>query len=161
MSEEFRAALALRMLRRIPRFGAWARGVREFETPHGKIGFRQIAILWFLRYELPPGEAVFPSQIAAFSAVQPSVITRALAKLEDAGLIERAVDTDDHRRFRITMTEKGREISIFVEKLYMDDMLASMAHLDMAQMEEFDRNIELLDAITDNLERRRTQRRNG
>jgi len=159
MSEDSRAALAMRMLTSLPKFGAWAKGIREFATPHGKVGFRQVAILWFLRYELPPGEKVSPSRIASYSAVQPSVITRALAKLETAGLIERAIDPEDHRRFQITITEKGMEVSVFVEKLYMDDLLASMAHLDDAQIGELERNVALLDAITDELQERQARHR--
>lgn len=161
MSEDFRAALALRMLRTLPKFGAWAKGVHEFGTPHGRVGFRQVAILWFLRYELPPGENVSPSQIAAYNSVQPSVITRALAKLETSGLIERAIDPDDHRRFQITITEKGMEVSIFIEKLYMDDLRASMAGLDKNQIEELDRSVTLINDLTNDLQERRASHRSG
>lgn len=159
MGEDSRSALAMRILTSLPKFGSWANGIREFETPHGKVGFRQIAILWFLRYELPPGENVSPSQIAAFNSVQPSVITRALAKLEAAGFIQRAVDPSDHRRFHITMTDKGMEISTFVEKLYMDDLLASMSGLDDAQIDELDRNVGLLDDLVVDLQQRQVKHR--
>ncbi|HWV36395.1 MAG TPA: MarR family transcriptional regulator [Thermomicrobiales bacterium] len=161
MGEESRTALAMNMLTSLPKFGAWASGVREFKTPHGKIGFRQLAILWFLRYETAPDESVSPSQIAAYNAVQPSVITRALAKLEASGLIERTIDPVDHRRFRITMTPKGMDVSIYVEKLYMDDLLASMAHLDESQIRELDRNVAILDAISDDLQDRQAKHRAG
>lgn len=161
MSEDPRVALAVRMLTSLPKFGAWASGVREFETPHGKVGFRQLAILWYLRHELRSGEHVSPSQIAAYNAVQPSVITRALAKLEASGLIERAVDPADHRRFHIAITDKGMEISTFVEKLYVDDLLDSMANLDDARVAELSRNVALLDSIADELQDRQVKDRTG
>lgn len=161
MGGKVRADLAMRIVTALPKFGSWANGFREFDTPHGRVGFRQLTILWFLRYESPPGESVSPSQIAAYSSVQPSVITRALAKLEAAGLIERAIDPDDHRRFQITITDKGLEVSIFVEKLYIDDILASMADLDDGEITELARNVEILDGIADELQERQTKHRAG
>mgnify|MGYP000479316547 CR=1 FL=1 len=78
-----RLTLARTMLNSLPRFGQWADTVREFETPFGTIGYRQASILWLLRYELIPPSDMTPTGFAHFYRVQPSVVTRALAKLVD------------------------------------------------------------------------------
>lgn len=46
--------------------------------------------------------------LATALAVSPSVISRALVPLEQAGLIERRPDTDDARAWRLTLSDLGR-----------------------------------------------------
>lgn len=159
MADQDRTTLARTMVESLPKFGAWANGFREFETPYGKVGFRQLAILWFLRFELPSGEPATPTRISEHSSVQPSVITRALTRLESAGFIERKVDPADHRRFFVTITEKGLEISQHVEDWCTQEMLVCMADLDDEQVEELERSVAMLDEIADKLRRRQTEHR--
>lgn len=153
MADDSRVALAQRMVSELPKFGSWANGFRDFETPWGKIGFRQAAILWVLRFDLLDKGNVSPTGLAEFHRVQPSVITRALARLEAGGFIERHADPADGRRAVIVMTDRGRRISEYIEKLYISDMLAGMAFLDDAQVAELDRNVERLSRIVESLER--------
>lgn len=159
MTDQDRAALARKMVESLPKFGSWANGFREFETPYGKVGFRQLAILWFLRFQLPSGEHVTPTQISENSSVQPSVVTRALTRLESAGFVERKVDPADHRRFFVTITDKGLEISQHVESWYTREMMACMADLSDRQVEELERSVALLDGIADELRHRQTEHR--
>lgn len=161
MTERIRVELARRMVGSLPKFGAWANGFREFETPHGKVGFRQLAILWYLRYESSPGEDISPTKLADYSSVQPSVITRALAKLEAHGLIARTIDPNDHRRSRITITDKGMVVSTHVEQWYTRDIVASMASLSDEQIDTLSQNVELLDEIIEDLLLRQADLRTG
>lgn len=141
----------------LPRFGAWANGIRDFETPYGKLGLRQLAILWLIRHGHVPAEEMSPTALATHFDVQPSVITRALAKLEAGGFVERTVDVRDSRRFLITLTDKGRSVSEFVEQLFVSDVADSIAELRDEQIAELSRTVAVLDAVTDDLERKRRQ----
>lgn|GEM_PF-2026924 len=155
MTDQEREQLALRMVTSLPRFGLWATAMRDFETPFGKLGFRQMAILWSLRYDLTPGQEMTPSKLAELNGVQPSVITRALDKLEHGGFITRAIDQHDHRSFHIVITQKGKDVGVYVERLYIDDITGSMAALDDDQIAELARNVEIIDDIVTNLEAQR------
>jgi DNA-binding MarR family transcriptional regulator len=150
--EPSRLSLAFTMLTALPRFGLWAEGVREFETPYGTIGYRQAAILWILRYELLPPNEMTPSGFACFHRVQPSVVTRALAKLEHAGFIERHTDPDDSRVSRISITSQGMAISVFIEQIYMDDLIAALAPVPDAEIEALRQSVETLNQVVVRLE---------
>ena len=158
MTDDERSDLALRMVSTLPGFGSWADSFRDFDTVHGKVGYRQLSILWALRYGLVPDNEFSPTRLAAFFRVQPSVATRALAKLESAGFITRAVDASDHRVSRIAITEKGREVSVFVERLYVDDVLDSISCLTGDQMAELRRSMDVLTAILEDLQSKRERR---
>jgi DNA-binding MarR family transcriptional regulator len=142
----------------LPKYGRWANGFRDFDTPYGRIGFRQLAVLWAIRYNLVPDSDVSPSRLAALQEVQPSVMTRALAKLESNGFVVRATDPRDGRRSRIEVTRKGQHVSKFVEDLYVDDIVGSLSLLDDARVEELHRCIEALGSIVDDLETKRKDR---
>ena len=159
MSNQDREHLALRMVSVLPRFGMWTATFRNFDTPHGKLGYRQTAILWLLRYEQLPKEELTPTRIAAFHHVQPSVVTRALDKLAAGGYITRTHDEMDRRRIHIAITEKGQEASIYVERLYLDAITDSMVDFDNEQIAGLVRNVELINDMTNTLENRRTEGR--
>lgn len=51
-----------------------------------------------------------PGALADFEHVSPPVMTRVLGRLEEAGLVRRAVHPEDGRQVRVTLTEEGREV---------------------------------------------------
>jgi DNA-binding MarR family transcriptional regulator len=159
MSDQERERLAFRMVTSLPKYSNWATTFRDFDTPYGKLGFRQMAILWMLRYEHLPADEITPTRIAAHHHVQPSVVTRALDKLVEGGYITRTHDEVDRRRINIAITDKGREASLYVERLYIDELTDSMSSLDDDQIAELAANVEILDDIVTNLEQRRTEGR--
>jgi DNA-binding MarR family transcriptional regulator len=156
--ETSRRALAFAMLTQLPRFGIWAESVREFDTPFGTIGYRQASILWVLRFELLPRELMTPTGFATFHRIQPSVVTRALAKLEQHGFIQRAIDPVDTRVSHISITEAGIAISQYIEQLYIDDLLAALAIVPDAELCELERSVAVLSRIVDDLDERRLRR---
>ena len=158
MSDVSRTELARYMVATLPAFGHWANSFRDFDTPYGKVGFRQLSVLWAIRYRLIPDDDVSPSRLAEFHDVQRSVITRALAKLESAGFVVRTSDSHDKRRAHIEITQRGRRLSEFVEDLYTREMLASMSFLNDNQIAELRRNVETLGKIVNDLEDRRATR---
>ena len=161
MSNQDREQLAFEMITSLPKFGSWATAFRDFDTPHGKLGFRQLAILWLIRFEHIPQDEITPTRIAALQNVQPSVVTRALDKLAAGGYITREHDEIDRRRIHIGLTDKGVEASIYVERLYLDEIVSSMADLDDAQIGSLAQCVRMLGAITQDLEQRRTNDRAG
>lgn len=161
MSDESRRELADRMVRDLPRFGRWAFAVRDFETPFGKVGFRQLAILWVLRFRPNPDGEAKPSDFAALLEVKPSVVTRVLAKLALHGFIERRVDPDDGRRFHIQITKSGIDVSKYVEEVFVQELLAGVDHLDDAEIDSLMTHVAMLTEIVGKLEENRRVRGSG
>lgn len=158
MFEDDRSELARKIVSTLPRYGRWARGFRDFDTPFGKLGYRQLAILWAIRYRLIPEDEVSPTRLAQLHEVQPSVVTRSLAKLEAGGFVERSVRPADARSHHIRITERGRQASEFVERLYVDDLVDSMGFLKDEHIDELQTSVETLGRIVEDLERKRTNR---
>ncbi len=53
-----------------------------------------------------------PKALALAEGVQPQSVTRALADLEEAGLVLRRQDEADHRQFLLEITASGRELIV-------------------------------------------------
>ncbi len=154
-----RSQLAARMVQILPVFGEWAKAVRDFETPHGKLGFRQASILYGMRHGLMGDGAVSPGLLADHYGVQPSVITRVLVRLEGGGFITRQSDPDDRRAQTLHITELGVTISTYIEDLFVHEMLDSMAFVDDDQLEDLGASLAILQRIALNLDVRRRQHR--
>lgn len=154
MDDLSRRALARQMVNILPGFGHWANGIRDFRTPYGKLGTRQVAILWILRHDIIPADRLSPTRIAEFHHIQPSVITRALAKLEEGGFIERTLDTIDRRRTRLRITDRGIEASQYVEDLYTREMMAGMRDLTDEQVAVLEQSMEPLAQVVQVLSER-------
>lgn len=146
------------MVRNLPRYGRWAFAVRDFETPYGKVGFRQASILWALRYNMIPGDDATASYFANYLEVQPSVVTRVLAKLEANEFIDRTVDPNDGRRYYIQITEKGIHLSEFVEELFVQELLAGVSSYDDEQIESLAQHVAMLTDVVQILEDNRKTR---
>lgn len=119
---------------------------------YGRIGYRQAAILYAIRHDLIPSDDVTPTRLATFFEVQPSVVTRALARLEVSQFIERVSDPRDGRRCYIQVTEKGKQVSELVEELFTKQVLDSIEFLDDDQIDELRRNVEILNQVAESLE---------
>jgi DNA-binding MarR family transcriptional regulator len=156
MAEE-RRHVARQIVGSMPTFGTWATAINEYETPFGKVGYRQLELLWAIRHGLIPGEQVTPSGIAAFFRVQPSVVTRIVAKLEASGFVTRFDDPNDGRSFHIEISERGVELSKYVEEIYNQEVLDELADFSDDEVAELGRAVEILHRIGGNLlHRRRT-----
>ena len=106
------------MVQSLPGWGLWAIDVRDFQTPYGSIGFRQASILWVLRTQAIDEADRTPTGIAKHFGVQNSAITRAVDKLEQGGYLLREVAFEDRRRHYLVLTQKGADISEWIERLY-------------------------------------------
>lgn len=149
--QDARKALALEMISTLPTWGTWAATMRDVETPHGKVGYRQSSILWILRNELLPPEERSTTGIAAHTRVQNSVVTRACERLEHLGLIQRIVHAEDRRRSTIEITEAGREASIYIERLFTESIVGEMQELDDSEIADLQKSVRHLAAMINKL----------
>jgi DNA-binding MarR family transcriptional regulator len=154
-SDAERIELARAIVTSLPKFGAWASTSRQFHTPYGQLGYRRISILWVLRHEMLPEKEMTASGLAQLYRVQPSVITRALASLESEGFITRSVDPEDSRVIRIAITERGLELSRYVENLYIQEVLEAISSVPAERLGPLKESVIELDCIADELDRRR------
>lgn len=81
-----------------------ARRLRQ-EASEG-LGPSQVATLSSVERHGP----LTPSRLAELERVQRPTVTRLVARLEDAGLIERAIDPSDGRSCRVSVTAAGSEL---------------------------------------------------
>jgi DNA-binding MarR family transcriptional regulator len=142
-----RGHLAQQMVLVLPGFGRWASEIRDFETPYGRAGQRQLEALYMLRHELLNSSIPPATALADLFQIQRSVVTRVLAKLEGAGYITRQADPRDARTQRITVTERGRLLSDFVEQEYFKEMEAALDGISLDDQACLERAIVLLSDV--------------
>jgi DNA-binding MarR family transcriptional regulator len=135
----------------LPGFGRWASRIRDFETPHGSAGIRQLEVLYMLRHRLLDPEMAFATAIAERFGIQRSVVTRILSKLENAGYIVRTPDPEDGRATHIEITETGRKLSDYVEAEYFREMEAALGEIDEAGIETMEQALTILLDVGENL----------
>lgn len=139
--------LAARMVQTLPSWGVWAVDVRDFKTPYGSIGFRQASILWVLRYRKVPDVERTPTGIAKYFGIQNSAITRAVDKLEQGGYLVREIAFEDRRRHYLVPTQKGEDISMWIERLFTEPLQSVLDELSHEEIAALDMQIDKLFAI--------------
>lgn len=138
------AYLAQRMVLLLPAFGRWAGRIRDFETPYGKAGYRQIEALYMMRHNLLDPSVPVATALAEGFQIQRSVVTRVLARLESSGYIVRTPDPHDNRAQQIDLTETGRLLSDYVEQLYFDEMQQALGEIDPDDLACMERSLDIL-----------------
>jgi DNA-binding MarR family transcriptional regulator len=94
-------------------FGRIGRLSRILETAVEEVfrrhGLRQgeFDVLAALRRSGPP-YALIPSELSELLMMSRAGMTNRLDRLEDAGLVERTLDPQDRRSFRVTLTARGK-----------------------------------------------------
>ncbi len=146
-----RGLLVQRMVFVLPGFGRWASTIREFETPYGHAGIRQLEVLYILRHDLLKKEEISATSLATHLQIQRSVVTRILMKLESSGFITRMTDPRDHRAQQITITERGKLMSDYVEQEYFDEMSAALGSLEGDDLACMERSMQILVRVSSNL----------
>lgn len=136
--------LAARMVHTLPGWGLWSLDVRDFVTPYGSIGFRQASILWLLRENADNDSARTPTSIAKRFGVQNSAITRAVDKLEQGGYLVRETAFEDRRKHYLVLTQKGIDISDWIERLYTAPLQEELDALSPDEKEALAEQIEVL-----------------
>ena len=97
------------------------------------------------------GEPMRQKDVAAALALDKSSIVRVLRGLEEAGLIVRGEDADDHRAKPIVITAKGRKLADRVERMSRQlehELLHEIAAVDLATTRD---TLERLSALLERL----------
>lgn len=121
--------------------------MRDFDTPLGKIGYRQAEALYYLRTNLFGPGPVSPSVMARTFSVHPSALTRVLNRLEEHGYIERHQDPVDRRGQTIHITPAGEAISILVERMVIERMAEALSTIPSSQLPALADQVEVLHEI--------------
>lgn len=143
--------LARDMVLVLPGFGRWASAIRDFETPYGSAGIRQLEVLYALRHNLLDPSIPPATALAENFQIQRSVVTRILAKLESAGYITRKPDQRDLRAWRIEITETGRLLSDYVEREYFLEMEEALGELSERDLNALEHAMGILTRVKRNL----------
>jgi len=88
-------------------------------------------------------DGIIQEELASNVHMNESTITRALKKLEDAGMVHREVDENNRRRKIITVTEKGRDAVDKIRKLdeEWDDKIRSLSPSEKTELKEILRTL--------------------
>jgi DNA-binding MarR family transcriptional regulator len=86
----------------------------EAHSREEKLSVARVRLLTWLLVSERAGQPpkVSPTMLSHFHNVSRNTISALLSGLEEQGLIERAVDPEDRRRFHIKLTGAGREIAL-------------------------------------------------
>lgn len=89
-------------------FAAGSLGVRLCEQTAARHGlsFNDFQVLAAIR-SVGDGNGIRPGTIARIVSISPPAITGRLDHLEQAGLVVRALDPDDRRGWRVSLTDEG------------------------------------------------------
>lgn len=82
-------------------------------------------------------EGITPTSLSRYQFVSKNTISALLRGLEEQGLIQRALDAEDYRLFRIQLTPAGRELiqSTAPERIQqMNEMLAGLSDEECNQL---------------------------
>lgn len=135
----------------LPAFGRWASKIRDFETPYGRAGIRQLEVLYMLRHDLLDPATPAATALAEHFQIQRSVVTRLLMKLELSGYITRQQDPRDGRAQQIVITENGRLLSDYVEQEFFKEMEGALGEIGAADLASLEQAISLLRQVSSNL----------
>lgn len=106
----------------------------------GLSGPRWVLLMRLMAEELHNGgEATSPTRLSRCQNVSKNTISALLRGLEDQGLVERALDPDDKRVFRIRLTRAGRQLiqaTATENVLYFNDLVSGLSPAERAQLIE-------------------------
>jgi DNA-binding MarR family transcriptional regulator len=88
-----------------------------------------------------------PSELATRERVQRPTVTRVLARLEEAGLVDRAADPDDRRCSLVSISAAGRELLDAVRTRKDAYLAMRLESLDAADRETLDRAAAILERM--------------
>lgn len=82
-------------------------------------------------------DGICPSSLSRFQRVSRNTISALLRGLEQQGLVQRALDREDRRRFRIELTAAGRELvkSTAPQRIrYLNHMVSGLSGVEHQQL---------------------------
>jgi len=88
-----------------------------------------------------------PSDLASIERVQRPTATRIVARLEDAGLVERVADPTDGRSFTVSITAEGRDLMNKLRTRKNAYLARRIRRLDDEDLATLDRAADILEDL--------------
>ena len=114
------------------------------QSSTGDVTPSQLSVMATLQRE---GEALTLSQLAALERVQPPSMTRVVASLERAGLVQRTVSEDDRRFARVDLTAEGRQLIKSIRRRKDAWLARRLAELSPVEVAEVERVLPVLERL--------------
>ena len=115
--------------------------VLRSHTASDEVSASQYSVLAYLQRS---GEPATPGALAAFEHVSPPVMTRLLARLEEAGLVERGAHPQDGRQVLITLTPAGEELVVRGRRERDEWLRARLGEIDAEERGTLREAVEIL-----------------
>jgi DNA-binding MarR family transcriptional regulator len=87
-------------------------------------------------------------ELAAIEQVAPPTITKVVAKLEDAGLVERDIDVSDRRVCRVTLTVDGQRWMDQDRTRRREWLTKRVEELDASEVVQLTAAVEIIETLT-------------
>ena len=94
---------------------------------------------------------VTPSELARLEHVNPTMLSRVLGKLDDAGLVDRSPDPDDLRSASLTATTNGRRVHERIKAQRAAVMARGVDSLPAAEQALLEGALDALEHLSDEL----------
>jgi DNA-binding MarR family transcriptional regulator len=101
------------------------------------------------------GERVRLSEIAGAEGLNPTMLSRVIAGLAEAGLVSRASDEDDKRAAWVTPTAAGKRLAERMRRERTDALIVALEALDEADRRAIERALPALERVSERLKGRR------
>ncbi len=138
-------AVRLRMV--IMRLARWAGRTRAGSA----LSATQTMVLATIVHRSPIG----PSELARLEALNPTMLSRILRRLEDEGLVARQEDPEDRRAVRLAATAEGRRLNERIRRARADELAHVLENLDEAARAALTEALPALESLADELKEKR------
>ena len=95
------------------------------------------------------------SELAALEGINPTMLSRVIAGLSDAGLLERRLDEGDRRAAWVGATAAGRRLAERMRRERTDAVNAALAELPERDRRQIERALPALETLAEELKGRR------
>jgi DNA-binding MarR family transcriptional regulator len=127
--------------------GRFVRRVRQLHE-EGELTLSELSVL----ARLDRGGPLPAGQLAEQERVTPQAMSQVVAALEDRGMVARAADPDDARRFRLSVTPAARRLLAGRRSTKARQIARALeATLTPAEQRQLTAALPLLDRVTDGL----------
>jgi DNA-binding MarR family transcriptional regulator len=96
------------------------------------------------------------SQLAEAEGINPTMLSRVISDLADAGLLERVSDERDRRAARVKATRAGRRLAERMRRERTDALILALESLPDADRRQVELALSGLEALAEQLKERRT-----
>ena len=101
------------------------------------------------------GERVRLSEIAGAEGLNPTMLSRVVAGLAEAGLVSRASDEDDRRAAWVAPTAAGKRLAERMRRERTDALIVALEALDEADRRAIEQALPALEQVSERLKGRR------